>query len=182
MAINILKIILMTTLLIGCEENAGGKQTEVENSKQLKEEVMKELVNQLKPKDTLFIVTSRILGVCGNDERYDGVTTPQEKLEENKYIRENPYYVDVQKDYLEKYVVGKSVVITGSAFDNEFSSTLVSFNNDSLKVKKNVYDIQFTDVKKDTVTVSGFDFINNKNALQFKMVLRNSRWKVLLET
>lgn len=179
MAVKILQIILMTNLLIGCEKNAGGKQTEVENSKQLKEEAIKEFVSQLKPKDTLFIVTSRMLGVCGNDERYDGNTTVQEKLEEKKYIRENPYYVDADKGYLEKYAVGKSVVITGSAFDNEFSSNLITFNNDSLKVKKNVYDIQFSDVRKDTVTVSGFDFINNKNALQFKMVLRNSRWKVL---
>ena len=179
MSIKFLQIILMTTFLIGCEKNAGGNQTEVENPKQLKQASVKEFVNQLKPKDTLFMVTSRMFGVCGNDERYDGVTTPQEKLEEKKYIHDNPYYVDAEKDYLGKYVVGKSVVITGSAFDNEFSSTLVSFNNDSSKVKRDVYDIQFTDIKKDTVTVSGFDFINNKKALQFKMVLRNSQWKVL---
>lgn len=178
MTIKILQVILTINLLISCEKKALGKQIEVEGPKQLKEAAVKEFVNQLKPKDTLFLVTSRMLGICGNDERYDGITTPQEKLEEKNYIQDNPYYVDVEKDYLEKYVVGKSVVITGGAFDNEFSSTLVSFNNDSLKVKKNVYDIQFTDVKKDTVTVSGFDFINNKNALQFKMVLQNSRWKV----
>lgn len=70
------------------------ERKEVKNSKQLKEEIIKEVVNKLNPKDSLFIVTARTLGVCGNDERYDGFTTPIEKFSEIKFILENPYFVD----------------------------------------------------------------------------------------
>ncbi|WP_131368708.1 hypothetical protein [Chryseobacterium luteum] len=60
-------------------------------------------MNKLNPKDSLFIVTTRSFGVCGNDERYDGFTTPIEKFSEIKFILENPYFVDGSKDFKENY-------------------------------------------------------------------------------
>lgn len=174
---NTYKIVLILSFLssiFSCKT----EQTEVENSKQLKEEIIKELAFKINPNDSIFLVLNRILGVCGNDERYDGIITPIEKLNENKYVRENPYFVDVNKDFNEIYQIKGKTIITGSAFDNKFESRLINFNNDSLKFKKTVYDIHFQSIKADTVYVSIFDFNNSQNkSIKLKMVLNNSIWK-----
>lgn len=170
--------LLLASVLESCGRNIF-KQIEIENPKQFKEEVIKELTNKINPKDTLYLTTSRMLGICGNDERYDGVTTPEEKLEELKYIKENPYYIDENKDYEKQYNFNDKIIITGTAFDNEFTYGNLKFNNESLKIKKQVYDIQYTSVKKDTVVVSVFDFNNNQTAIRFKMALNNAKWKLV---
>ena len=170
-------ILLLASALQSCGRNAL-KQIEIENPKQLKVEIIKELAKKVNSKDTLFLVTSRMFGVCGNDERYDGITTPKEKMNELKYIKENPYYIDENKDYKEKYNFNDKVIITRTAFDNEFTSETIKFNNDSLKIKKEIFDIQYISIKKDTVDISVFDYNNNKHSFQFKMALNNSVWNI----
>lgn len=162
------------SFIISCKT----EKTEVEYSKQLKDEVIKELTVKLNPTDSVFIVLHRMLGVCGNDERYDGTTTLSERMDEIKYNKEKPYFVDVDKGFNEIYQINGKTIITGSAIDNKFESKSISFDNDSLKVKKRVYDIQFESVKKDTVYVSLFDFINEDDKpIKLRMVLNNSKWK-----
>lgn len=169
----ILTLTVLTILICQIERK------EVENSKQLKEEIIKEAVNKLNPKDSLFIVTTRILGVCGNDERYDGFTTPIEKFSEIKFILENPYFVDGSIDFKENYLINDKTIIIGEALDNEFTSNTLEFTYDEMKNEKQVYDIQFTTVKKDTVYVSIFDYFNNESrSIKFKMVQKNSKWKI----
>lgn len=155
------------------------ERKEVKNSKQLKEEIIKEVVNKLNPKDSLFIVTARTLGVCGNDERYDGFTTPIEKFSEIKFILENPYFVDGSIGFKENYLINNKTIITGGAFDNEFASNTLNFKYDEVKNEKQVYDIQFTTVNKDTVYVSIFDYFSRERRnVKFKMVQKNSKWKI----
>lgn len=154
------------------------EQFEVQNSKQLKDEIIKELAYKLNHNDSIFLVLNRFLSVCGNDERYDGVKTPKEKLEEIKFLKENPYFVDVNKDFNEIYHINGKTIITGNAFDNIFDSRLINFHNDSITVKNTIYDIQFQSVKSDTVYVSIFDFNNSESKpIKLKMVSNNSIWK-----
>ncbi|KQT29581.1 hypothetical protein ASG22_19860 [Chryseobacterium sp. Leaf405] len=169
----ILTLTVLTILICQIERK------EVINSKQLKEEIIKEAVNKLNPKDSLFIVTTRSLGVCGNDDRYDGFTTPIEKFSEIKFILENPYFVDGSEDFKENYLINNKTIITGGALDNRFSSNTLNFTYDEVKNDKQVYDIQFTTANKDTVYVSIFDYFNSENKnIKFKMVQNNSKWNI----
>lgn len=171
--LTILTLTILTILVCQIERK------EVENSKQLKEEIIKEVVNKLNPKDSLFIVTARTLGVCGNDERYDGFTAPIEKFSEIKFILENPYFVDGNTDFKENYLINNKTVITGGALDNEFSSNTLKFTYNEATNEKQVFDIQFTIIKKDTVYVSIFDYFNSESRnIKFKMVQNSSKWKI----
>lgn len=155
-------------------------QTEVENPALLKDQIMQELANRFNPKDTLFVETTRILGVCGNDERYDGVTSPAERQQKIEYIREHPYFVDIKKDYRETYKFGNKILVTGEVFDEQFSSKNLNFDNAKLAKKKTIVDLQYLEIKKDTVKVQAFDFHNSeKTGVEMTFVLKNSRWKVL---
>ncbi|SKB90065.1 hypothetical protein SAMN05660477_01708 [Soonwooa buanensis] len=153
------------------------KQTEVENSTQLKSEIIQEIAKTMSPKDTLFLVTQRILGVCGNDDRYDGKTTINEKLEEQKHIKENPYFIDLSKGFDEQYTIDGKILFTGTAFNNEFSTTTQHFNNDSLKIKKTVRDIQALKVKKDSVEIILRNQSDNEDSRTFLFVKNNSKWE-----
>lgn len=171
-------ILTLLTLFILTILSCQIQRKEVENSKQLKEEIIKEVVKKLEPKDSLFIVTTRNFGVCGNDERHDGVTTISEKFAERKFIRENPYFVDGSIDFKEKYIINNTIIITGEAFNNQFTSNSINFNYDEHE-QTNVYVIQFTSIKKDTVSVSVFDYLNSQNNnITLKMVQKNSKWTI----
>lgn len=180
LAFKICSFCWIAAVLFSCKETRILKQTEVENSAQLKDQIMQELVNRLNPKDTVFVAAKRVLGVCGNDERFDSITTPAEKLEELEYIRKHPYFVDINKDYRETYKFGNKILVTGEVFDERFSSKNSNFDNAQLAKKKIILDIQYLDVKKDTVQVRAFDYKNAKKAdIQMTFVLKNSNWKPL---
>lgn len=153
------------------------KQTEVENAAQLKSEIIQEIAKTMSPKDTLFLVTQRILAVCGNDDRYDGKTTIKEKLEEQKYIKENPYFIDFSTGFNEQYNINGKVLFTGTAFDEEFTSATQHFNNDSLKIKKKILDLQPLTVKKDSVEVILRNYSYSEDSRTFHFVKNNSKWE-----
>ena len=173
-------LVLLAAVLSSCKETKIVKQTEVENPAQLKEQIMRELADRINPHDTLFVATTRILGVCGNDERFDGVTTPAEKLEQLEYIREHPYFVEIKKDYRESYKFGDKILVTGKVSDEQFSSKNSNFDNAQLRKKKTILDLQYLKIKKDTVQVRAFDFHNSeKTDVEMTFVLKNSSWKAL---
>ncbi|WP_300670268.1 hypothetical protein [Soonwooa sp.] len=153
------------------------KQTEVENAAQLKSEMIQEIAKTMSPKDSLFLVTQRILGVCGNDERYDGKTTAKEKLEEQKYIKENPYFIDLSTGFDEQYNIDGKVLFTGTAFNNEFSTATQHFNNDSLKIKKKILDLQPLNVKKVSVEIILRNYSYSEDSKTFLFVKNNSKWE-----
>ncbi len=168
----------ITLLSVACDSGSKElKQTEVENAAQLKSEIIQEIAKTISPKDTLFLVTQRILAVCGNDDRYDGKTTIKEKLEEQKYIKENPYFIDFSTGFDEQYNINGKVLFTGTAFDEEFTSTTQHFNNDSLKIKKTVRDIQALKVKKDSVEIILRNQSDNEDSRTFLFVKNNSKWE-----
>src|SRR6218665_2084151 len=94
-------------------------------------------------KDTLYIATTRLLGVCGNDERYDGSNTLTKQIDWIKYVKANPYFIDVSKVAEHIYTSGNKVIITGEAFDATFTSGSIHFDNDTLNPKKKVCDLVF---------------------------------------
>lgn len=172
------KFLSIAFLSVACGSGSKDlKQTEVENSVQLKSEIIQEIAKTISPKDSLFLVTQRMLGVCGNDERYDGKTTAKEKLEEQKYIKENPYFIDLLNGFSEQYNIDEKLLFTGTAFNDEFTSTTQHFYNDSLKVKKTVRDIQALKVKKDSVEIILLNNSDGQDFRKFLFVKNNSKWE-----
>ena len=162
--------------LLSCESKEV-KQIEIENAGELKKQIIQEIAKTMSPKDTLFLVNERTIGVCGNDDRYDGVTTPEERLEELKYIKENPYFINLATGFDEKYAINGKVIFVGYAFDSEFTSASQHFYNDSLKVKKKMLDLQPLKVKKDSVEIRIQNYSDREDFKQLLFVKRNSNWE-----
>lgn len=153
------------------------KQTEIENAGEIKKQIIQEIAKTMSPKDSLFLVTQRILGVCGNDDRYDGITTPEERLEELKYIKENPYFIDLTTGFDEQYSINGKVIFIGHGFDDEFTSATQHFYNDSLKIKKKILDLQPLNVKKDSVKIILRNQSDSEDSRTFLFVKNNSKWE-----
>lgn len=173
----IIKYILNCLVAIAFFTSCDAKHIEVPNSEQLKHAIVDEIANKIHIDDTLFLALHRTLAVCGNDERYDGITTPEEKLVEQQYIRDHPYFIDVSNGFDNIYQINGKTIITGSVFDNEFTASTFQFDNDSLSDKNSIYDIVFTKVQKDSVEVQVFDFYKpTESVWNFKMVLMDDKW------
>lgn len=167
---------ILGLVLLACEAKEG-KQTEVENASELKTQIIHEIAKTMSPKDTLFLVNERTVGVCGNDDRYDGVTTPEERFEELKYIKENPYFIDLATGFDEQYSINGKTIFVGHGFDDEFTSATHHFYNDSLKIKKTVHDIHPLKVTKDSVEILIQNYSDSQDFKQLLFVKRNSSWE-----
>lgn len=185
--INLLFIVLIS--LSGCKketvstdkEQVITEQKEVENAKQLKETVIHFIANEIDSKDTIFISINRDFPICGNDERFDGIETPEEKEAKLNYIKANPYFIDYEKDYENKYVINNKVVILGTTFENEFNSNLLNFDYSKDKSKA-IYDLVFSTIKKDTVQAMVYNVKNSDESdnaiLNMELVLNDSEWMI----
>lgn len=153
------------------------KQQEIENPKQFKASLISEITTQIKPSDTLFLVTTRLFGVCGNDPTFDNITTPEEAKANLEYIKANPYFVNADNDFEEINKIGTHVVIVGTAFEDEFSSENFTLKNENTKVEKIIYDIDYTAVQKDTVQVALKQFYQNDvPPINLTFVLNQDKW------
>lgn len=153
------------------------RQKEIAWSEQLQTKIIKQIAEKFSFKDTLYIATTRLSGVCGNDERYDGSNTLTEQIERIKYVKANPYFIDVSKVAGNIYTFGNKVMITGEAFDATFTSGSIHFNNDTLNPKRTVYDLVFRTREKDRLVVAIADYENgNTEKWQATFISKNGDW------
>lgn len=186
--IRVLSISLMTISFFGCQNKAESihttpvvlEQKEIVHSKQLKDLIIKEAANLMDSQDTIYLVTQRILPICGNDDRYDSITTPEEAKAEENYIKENPYYIDNEKGYEPLYKLDSKIIVTGTSFENEFNSINSNFKYPSQHNQKKVYDISYRTILKDTVQVLIYDYYNNDGFdKELNFVLMDGKWKMM---
>jgi|GEM_PF-1941809 len=149
-------------------------QKEPPNNRQLKTEIISQISKDLTIQDTLYLVTQRMFGVCGNDPRYDGNTNISEKIDEIKYNLDYPYILKGEEGYEPIYMLNGKTIITGNSMDNRFSSDKYAFEEDSLKFNK-MLDIEFPSIERDKVKVEIVKY-GNKKILSFTMVYRNDKW------
>lgn len=155
------------------------RQKEIALPVEIQSEVMKQIAAQLPFKDMLYLATTRTVGVCGNDERYDGIRTISEQIERIKYVRKNPYFIDGSKMEEHVYTFGSKVIITGSASATAFTSGNIHFDNDNHPNKVS-YDLAFPTVEKDRLVIAVTDY-ENGNTGKGKVTLVSKKLKWVLE-
>ena len=154
------------------------QQQEVDNSAQLKEALITAIVQRLQPKDTLFLVTSREMPMCGNDERFSDEYQKEDSLRRLKEIHANPYFVN-QEDYQETYQIAGHTVVTGVGFENTLTAKSKTFEFKPEHKNKLVYDLTFMSVTKNEVEAVTYDYYQKDTTqINLKATLQNSQWAV----
>ena len=154
------------------------QQQEVDNSAQLKEALITAIVQRLQPKDTLFLVTSREMPMCGNDERFSDEYQKEDSLRRLKEIQANPYFVD-QEDYQETYQIEGHTVVTGVGFEKTLTTKSKTFGFKPEHKTKLVYDLAFISVIKNQVEAVAYDYYQRDSTeIHLKATLQNSQWTV----
>lgn len=73
------------------------KQKEIKNPEIISDKLIHEFAKNVASKnDTIYLALTTMAGVCGNDPRFDGIATLEEKLQEMEYLRKNPYFFDTR--------------------------------------------------------------------------------------
>ncbi|GAL63297.1 hypothetical protein [Algibacter lectus] len=153
---------------------------EVENSNQLKTEIVNEIASSLSNNDTLYLATKREYGVCGNDSRFDGTTTFSERIQEIKHLLDNPFYLDLSKDFEMSNSLNGNTIIVGIIFDNNFMSEKYNFEVilDSSNQKKELYEVKDISIKKDTVIIYSYSLHKSENdKVKMEFIKVDSKWK-----
>lgn len=145
------------------------------HEQQLKTAIICQVAQDLSIQDTLYVVTQRMLGTCGNDPRYDGVTTFSEKINEIKYNLGHPYILSGDKGYAPVYWFHGKTIITGSSMDNTYSSEKDTFDEDSARMHQ-ILDIEYTSIEREQVKVEIVKYPNEK-LLGFTMICKGGQWK-----
>ncbi|MDO7138125.1 hypothetical protein [Algibacter lectus] len=153
---------------------------EVENSNQLKTEIVKEIASSLSNNNTLYLATKREYGVCGNDSRFDETPTFSERIQEIKHLLDNPFYLDLSKDFEMSNSLNGSTIIVGIIFDNTFMSEKYNFEiiSDSSNQKKELYEVKDISIKKDTVIIYSYSLHKSENdKVKMEFIKVDSKWK-----
>ncbi|GAL82742.1 hypothetical protein JCM19274_551 [Algibacter lectus] len=153
---------------------------EVENSNQLKTEIVNEIASSLSNNDTLYLATKREYGVCGNDSRFDGTTTFPERIQKIKHLLDNPFYLDLSKDFEMSNSLNGSTIIVGIIFDDNFISEKYNFEiiSDSSNQKKELYEVKDISIKKDTVIIYSYSLHKSENdKVKMEFIKVDSKWK-----
>ena len=180
-------LILLLLAFSACKEKKTSKpkitkvtqqQKEVENAAQLKQALITAIVQRLQPKDTLFLVTSREMPMCGNDERFSDEYQKEDSLRRLKEIHANPYFVN-QEDYQETYQIAGHTVVTGVGFENTLTAKSKTFEFKPEHKNKLVYDLTFMSVTKNEVEAVTYDYYQKDTTqINLKATLQNSQWAV----
>ncbi|MEL0649942.1 hypothetical protein V6246_00825 [Algibacter sp. TI.3.09] len=153
---------------------------EVENSNQLKTEIVNEIASSLSNNDTLYLATKREYGVCGNDSRFDGTPTFSERIQKIKHLLDNPFYLDLSKGFEMSNSLNGSTIIVGIIFDNNFMSEKYNFEiiSDSSNQKKELYEVKDISIKKDTVIIYSYSLNKSENdKVKMEFIKVDSKWK-----
>jgi hypothetical protein len=156
-------------------KKTGFAQTDIQNSSQLAQEIVSILESKVTIKDTLFLVTTRMLGVCGNEG--DPQSELSKKAEEIKYNLENPFFIDTEKAFEGSYTINKKVIVTGKAFDENFSSYKINFKKEFSKTNL-VYDIQFLKIEEKKVEFWFFETDKYENKTEMTLIFENGKWQI----
>ena len=154
---------------------------DVNNPEQLKSTLLKNIVNELEVKDSLFLSTRREYGICGNDARFEKKFFMFRILNEMinfKYI----YTLDLNNKENKHTIDGNEIVIGHIDINDQFISNKCNFKlvKDSLPTQRNVLEIKFNSIKKDTIHISfqtPYELINNEKLVKMSFYTTNSDWK-----
>ena len=154
---------------------------DVNNPEQLKNTLLKNIVNELEVKDSLFLSTRREYRICGNDARFEKKFFMFRILNEMinfKYI----YTLDLSNKENKYIIDGNEIVIGHIDINDHFIANKFNFElvKDSLPTQRYVMEIKFNSIKKDTVHISfqnPYELINNEKLVEMSFYNINSDWK-----
>lgn len=156
-------------------------QKELENSKQLELEIIKEITNRLKIRDTLFLIKEKEFGVCGNDPSYNEIPSFNNRVEDFKFNYNNPCYFDTYNAFEEQYSINGKIIIIGTTYEEDFNSEKINFNIADFKTKRMLYTVNFNDIKEDQIKVGlTKEFPDNEDnrLINFTMLKAKALWKI----
>lgn len=155
------------------------KQTELEKPKELAKTFITHITKELPAEDTFWLVNRRIRGVCGNDPRFDGVTTLGERMEEFRSLRNNPYVFNLLTAFENDYTIADKTIIIGEAFYSKFTSESTLYPPDTLITFPPIYDIRITFIYEGHIALSLVDDAQSDSViLHTKMVFVKGNWQV----
>lgn len=153
----------------------------VNHPEKLKNTLLKNVVNEFDVKDSLFLSTRREYGICGNDTRFEKKFFMHRILNDMinfKYL----YTVDLNNKENKYSIDGNEIVIGHIDIYDHFISDKFNFKlvKEAIPTSRNVLQITFNSIKKDTVHVSfqtPYELTNRKKLIEMSFYNINSDWK-----
>lgn len=154
------------------------KQKEVEKPKELAKSFITNAIRKLPEENTLWLVKQRIRGVCGNDPRFDGVTTFSERIGEFYSLWNNPYVFNSVNAFENDYIIDDKIFIIGESYLGGFTSKSILYLADTLIATPPIYDIKSAFIDKNNINFSLVDYAHSDSLiLQTKMVFVKGTWQ-----
>jgi hypothetical protein len=155
------------------------KQKEIINSKGLFKEMLIEIAKIDKKSDTIIFIYADTFCGCGYGRNIEvSKTAYEKKIIEINHNQENPYFIDIEKSFEERYDINyKKIIVLRRCSDNRYFEKLNSKKQGSnlvkilnMETKFNLYRATYKVVNKNNIEI----LVNE----QIKMLVtrKNGKW------